>query len=60
MDNEGAQKRQNSNDRDFLPAPTGLAGLKNGDLLTAAEIAKFDVLLTVDDRTESCTATTAP
>jgi hypothetical protein len=26
----------------------GLAGLKNGDLLTAAETAKFDVLLTVD------------
>src|SRR5260370_16619170 len=26
----------------------GLAGLKNGDLLTAAEIAKFDVFLTVD------------
>ena len=26
----------------------GLAGLKNGDLLTAAQEAKFDVLLTVD------------
>jgi len=26
----------------------GLAGLKNGDLLKAAEAAKFDVLLTVD------------
>jgi hypothetical protein len=26
----------------------GLAGLKNGDLLTAAEAAKFDVFLTVD------------
>src|SRR3981081_2389716 len=26
----------------------GLAGLKNGDLLTAAETAKFDVFLTVD------------
>jgi predicted nuclease of predicted toxin-antitoxin system len=26
----------------------GLAGLKNGDLLNAAEAAKFDVLLTVD------------
>ena len=26
----------------------GLAGLKNGDLLTAAEAAQFDVLLTVD------------
>jgi hypothetical protein len=25
----------------------GLAGLKNGDLLTAAETAKFDVLLTM-------------
>ncbi len=28
----------------------GLAGLKNGDLLTAAETAKFDVFLTVDSR----------
>ncbi len=26
----------------------GLAGLKNGDLLTATETAKFDVFLTVD------------
>ena len=26
----------------------GLAGLKNGDLLTAAETAKYDVFLTVD------------
>ncbi|SRR6266436_5767857 len=26
----------------------GFAGLKNGDLLTAAETAKFDVFLTVD------------
>jgi len=26
----------------------GLAGLKNGDLLIAAETAKFDVFLTVD------------
>ena len=26
----------------------GLAGLKNGDLLTAAEVAGFDVLITVD------------
>jgi len=26
----------------------GLAGLKNGDLLTAAETKKFDVFLTVD------------
>jgi predicted nuclease of predicted toxin-antitoxin system len=26
----------------------GLAGLKNSDLLTAAETAKFDVFLTVD------------
>jgi hypothetical protein len=26
----------------------GLAGLKNGDLLAAAETAKFDVFLTVD------------
>jgi hypothetical protein len=26
----------------------GFAGLKNGELLTAAEIAKFDVFLTVD------------
>src|SRR6266849_1411096 len=30
----------------------GLAGLKNGDLLTAAETAKFDVLLTVDQGIE--------
>jgi hypothetical protein len=26
----------------------GLAGLQNGELLNAAEVAKFDVLLTVD------------
>lgn len=30
----------------------GLAGLKNGDLLTAAEAAKFDVFLTVDQGIE--------
>jgi predicted nuclease of predicted toxin-antitoxin system len=30
----------------------GLAGLKNGDLLTAAEAAGFDVLLTVDQGLE--------
>jgi len=30
----------------------GLAGLKNGDLLTAAESAKFDVFLTVDQGIE--------
>jgi len=30
----------------------GLAGLKNGDLLKAAEAAKFDVLLTVDQGIE--------
>jgi hypothetical protein len=30
----------------------GLAGLKNGDLLAAAESAKFDVLLTVDQGIE--------
>lgn len=30
----------------------GLAGLKNGELLDAAETAKFDVLLTVDQRLE--------
>ena len=30
----------------------GLAGLKNGDLLNAAEAAKFDVLLTVDQGIE--------
>jgi hypothetical protein len=30
----------------------GLAGLKNGDLLAAAEIAKFDVLLTMDQGIE--------
>jgi len=30
----------------------GLAGLKNGDPLTAAETAKFDVFLTVDQGIE--------
>jgi len=30
----------------------GLAGLKNGELLTAAESAKFDVFLTVDQGIE--------
>jgi hypothetical protein len=30
----------------------GLAGLKNGDLLSAAEVAKFDVFLTVDQGIE--------
>ena len=30
----------------------GLVGLKNGDLLKAAEAAKFDVLLTVDQGIE--------
>jgi predicted nuclease of predicted toxin-antitoxin system len=30
----------------------GLAGLKNGDLLKAAEAAQFDVLLTVDQGIE--------
>jgi hypothetical protein len=30
----------------------GLAGLKNGDLFTAAETAKFDVFLTVDQGIE--------
>src|SRR6266699_5950935 len=30
----------------------GFAGLENGQLLTAAEAAKFDVLLTVDRRFE--------
>jgi hypothetical protein len=30
----------------------GLAGLKNGDLLKAAEAAKFDVFLTVDQGIE--------
>ena len=30
----------------------GLAGLKNGDLLVAAETAKFDVFLTVDQGIE--------
>ena len=30
----------------------GLAGLMNGDLLTAAETAKFDVFLTVDQGIE--------
>ena len=30
----------------------GLAGLKNGDLLTAAETGKFDIFLTVDQGIE--------
>jgi hypothetical protein len=30
----------------------GLSGLKNGELLTAAETAKFDVFLTVDQGIE--------
>ena len=30
----------------------GLAGLKNGELLTAAEVAEFDVLLTADQGIE--------
>ena len=30
----------------------GFAGLKNGDLLTAAETARFDVFLTVDQGIE--------
>src|SRR5580658_5702656 len=30
----------------------GLAGLRNGELLTAAETAKFDVFLTVDQGIE--------
>jgi hypothetical protein len=30
----------------------GFAGLKNGDLLTAAETAKFDIFLTVDQGIE--------
>jgi predicted nuclease of predicted toxin-antitoxin system len=30
----------------------GLAGLKNGDLLKAAELAKFDVFVTVDQAIE--------
>jgi hypothetical protein len=45
--------------RNYLPghecqtAPyAGLAGLKNGDLLTAAENAQFDVFLTVDQGIE--------
>jgi predicted nuclease of predicted toxin-antitoxin system len=45
--------------RNFLPGHdcqtaryAGLAGLKNGELLTAAEAAKFDVLLTVDQGIE--------
>ena len=45
--------------RNFLPGHdsqtaryAGLAGLKNGDLLTAAETAKFDVFLTVDQGIE--------
>ena len=45
--------------RSFLPGHdcqtaryAGLAGLNNGELLTAAEVAKFDVLLTVDQGIE--------
>jgi uncharacterized protein DUF5615 len=45
--------------RNYLPAHdcqsaryAGLAGLTNGDLLTAAENAKFDVFLTVDQGIE--------
>jgi hypothetical protein len=45
--------------RNFLPGHdcqtaryAGLAGLRNGDLLTAAETAKFDVFLTVDQGIE--------
>ena len=45
--------------RTFLPGHdcqtvryAGLAGLKNGDLLIAAEAARFDVLLTVDQGIE--------
>jgi predicted nuclease of predicted toxin-antitoxin system len=45
--------------RDSLPGHecetaryAGLGGLKNGDLLTAAENARFDVLLTVDQGIE--------
>ena len=34
--------------RNSLPGHAGLAGLTNGELLTAAETAKFDVFLTVD------------
>jgi hypothetical protein len=45
--------------RNYLPGHdcqtaryAGLAGLKNGDLLTAAETAKFDIFLTVDQGIE--------
>ena len=45
--------------RNHLPGPdcqtvryAGLAGLKNGDLLTAAEIAEFDAFLTLDQGIE--------
>jgi hypothetical protein len=34
------------------PVTAGLAGLKNGDLPTAAETAKFEVLLTMDQGIE--------
>jgi hypothetical protein len=34
------------------PVYAGLDGLKNGDLLTAAETAKFNVLLTMDQGIE--------
>lgn len=45
--------------RNYLPGHdcqtaryAGLAGLKNGELLTAAEAAQFDVFLTVDQGIE--------
>lgn len=45
--------------RNYLPGHdcqtaryAGLAGLKNGELLTAAETARFDVFLTVDQGIE--------
>ena len=47
--------------RNYLPGHecesaeyAGFAGLKNGELLDAAESAHFDVLLTVDRGTLSC------
>jgi len=45
--------------RNFLPGHdcqtaryAGLAGLKNGEILTAAEAARFDIFLTVDQGLE--------
>src|ERR1700733_11015043 len=48
-----ARFRNSSADHDCQTARyAGMAGLKNGELLSAAEAAKFDVLLTVDQGIE--------